>query len=157
MFTKFLIKQKLIAVTFVVGIIFAIAIGFYMNSASVVIETSEGITYNFDVEIAKDSKKRAEGLMFRESMPSNKGMLFKFEDDKVRIFWMKNTLISLDIMFIDKEGRIKKIHKMASPESLMPISSDIPVSYVLEINGGLTDKLKIKEDDIVLFFEGFSF
>ena len=87
--------------------------------------------------------------MFREHMDDTHGMLFLFPNRTFRSFWMKNTLIPLDMLFIDVDGRIKKVHHSAVPGSLDTIPSDHPVSAVLEINGGLAKRLGIRVGDIV--------
>ena len=103
----------------------------------------------FKVELAISEADRERGLMFREQMADDAGMLFLFRGRELRAFWMKNTLIPLDMLFIDYDGRIVKIHENAKPGSLDSISSDFPVTAVLEINGGLSRKLGIKAGDIV--------
>ena len=102
----------------------------------------------FSVEIADTVTKRAVGLMNRESLPENSGMLFIFEDLSEKTFWMKNTLIPLDIVFVDSNFNIAHIQKNAEPCRIIACqtySSEKPAKYVIEINGGLSDKLGIKE------------
>ncbi|MDP2925713.1 MAG: DUF192 domain-containing protein [Nanoarchaeota archaeon] len=91
-----------------------------------------------NVELSKTSEEHEKGLMFREKLDENSGMLFIFEDDKIRDFWMKNTLIPLDIIFIDKDLKIVKIAEAIPCEiEDCPIySSDIPARYVLELSKG---------------------
>lgn len=112
------------------------------------IETGAG-TREFSVELAVTEEQHQRGLMFREEMADDAGMLFLFGDRRHRVFWMKNTLIPLDILFIDAGGRIMKVHHRAVPGSLETIASDYPVVAVLEINGGLARKLGIKAGDMV--------
>jgi len=123
----------------------------YQNKVgnSLVVKTSDGKEHNFKIEIADDPQEWEMGLMFRKDLADNAGMPFKMEEG-VKVFWMKNTYLPLDIIFIDSNGVIKTIYKNAKPESLTPISSNVSVNTVLEINGGLTDKLGIKEGDKVL-------
>ncbi len=113
-----------------------------------VIETRTGLQ-KFLVEIAATPEKRAVGLMGRQSMPENRGMLFDFGTDQHISMWMKNTYIPLDMAFISNKGVIKKIVKRTVPHSLAPITSGQPVRAVLELNGGLTDRLKISIGDLV--------
>lgn len=109
--------------------------------------------HEFQVEMAKTDKQRQIGLMNRPNMDENKGMLFHFNTQGYLYFWMKNTLISLDILFIDKEGIIQHIAHNVPPcisgkdDSCSQIASVKPVQYVLEINGGLAEKLQIMEGD----------
>lgn len=110
---------------------------------------SGGNRHVFAVELAVTPDEQARGLMYRERMANDAGMLFLFPERDHRAFWMKNTLISLDLLFIDTDGRIRKVHHRAVPGSLETIPSDYPVSAVLEINGGLAKRLGIKAGDKV--------
>ncbi len=112
------------------------------------IQTSSGVLH-FSVEIANTEAKREQGLMFRESMPENAGMLFLFGTSKPVEFWMKNTLIPLDMLFIGSDGKIRNIAARAVPLSTVPIPSAGPVVSVLELNGGAADRLGIKAGDQV--------
>jgi uncharacterized protein len=91
----------------------------------------------FSVEIADTAQERARGLMFRESMARSAGMLFIFESPQRASFWMKNTLIPLDMLFADKTGTITRIQRDAIPGDLTPLPGGDNVLAVLEINGGL--------------------
>ena len=101
-------------------------------------------SYNFRVELADTPQARQRGLMYREKLPSDQGMLFEFKRTEMQSFWMKNTYIPLDIIFVERSGRIAYIHRNARPRSLVPISSQTPVWAVLELNGGLTSLLGIR-------------
>ncbi len=106
--------------------------------------------YVFDVEIADSFSERREGLMRRSFLGEKAGMFFVFEVPKVENFWMKNTLIPLDIIYFDENYRVVHIVKNAQPceEDKCPsFSSVYPVKYVLEINGGLSDRLGIDVGD----------
>ena len=105
--------------------------------------------HEFVVELALSDAEHQRGLMFRESMADDAGMLFLFPGRKERAFWMKNTLIPLDMLFIDYDGTIRKVHDSAVPGSLESIRSGDPVVAVLEINGGLSRRLGIKAGDVV--------
>lgn len=98
---------------------------------------------HFDVAVADDSAERARGLMFVEDMPESAGMLFIYGVSRPVSFWMKNTYIPLDMIFIDARGVVKKVHANAVPHDTTGISSDVPVRSVLEINGGLAQKIGI--------------
>ncbi|MGR3289751.1 MAG: DUF192 domain-containing protein [Paracoccaceae bacterium] len=97
----------------------------------------------FSIEIADDSAERAQGLMHRDQMPRTAGMLFIYEAPQTVAFWMKNTLIPLDMIFVDKTGLVTAIHENAVPldETAIPGGSD--VLYVLEINAGMVSVLGI--------------
>jgi uncharacterized membrane protein (UPF0127 family) len=100
-----------------------------------------------DIEIARDELERETGLMYREKMAENQGMLFLFDDSDVRSFWMKNTLISLDMIFVDEKDQIITIQKHTTPLSEQSYVSSGPAKYVLEVNAGFTDKHRIKVGD----------
>lgn len=104
--------------------------------SGLVVETSGG-ERRFAVEVADDRASRRQGLMFREAMPLDHGMLFDFERESQQSFWMKNTPLSLDIIFIDGRGIIVNIHHRAVPFDETPIPSRKPAAAVLEINGGV--------------------
>jgi len=97
----------------------------------------------FNVEIADDNPSRALGLMNRPTMPQFSGMVFVYDAPQHARFWMKNTLIPLDMIFMDATGTVTTIRKMAVPESLDIIDGGTGVLSVLEINGGLADTLGI--------------
>jgi uncharacterized membrane protein (UPF0127 family) len=91
------------------------------------------------------------GLMDRFSLPDQAGMLFIFDNDEPRSFWMKNTYISLDIIFINSNKEIVSIQKYTQPRTTSSIPSDKPAMYVLEVNAGYCDKFDIKPGDKVEF------
>ena len=111
--------------------------------------TSATGEHRFAVEIADDSQERARGLMFRRSMPDGEGMLFDFGEEQPASFWMENTYIPLDMLFIKENGMVESIAERTTPLSRAGVPSKGPVRYVLEINGGLSDKLGIKPGDKV--------
>ncbi len=95
--------------------------------------------YSYAVETAEDDASRARGLMFRSRMPVDHGMLFIFQDDAPRAFWMKNTLISLDMLFFDAERRLLSVQHDVPPCRADPCAgypSGAPARYVLELNAG---------------------
>ena len=120
------------------------------SASKVAIVTKSGDAYAFSVEVAETDEQKATGLMFRKELPEKSGMLFINENEAVTDMWMKNTFIPIDILFINADGVIVKIHRNAVPESTSIISSDIPVKGVLEIGGGLADKFGINYGDLVL-------
>ncbi len=99
----------------------------------------------FSVEVADTDATRSRGLMFRETMPRSAGMLFVYESPRRATFWMKNTLIPLDMIFADPSGRVTKVHANAKPQDLTTIDGGAGVKLVLEINGGLAARLGISE------------
>jgi hypothetical protein len=104
----------------------------------------------FHVEIVTTPEQMAQGLMYRKSLAPDAGMLFDYGRPQPASFWMKNTLIPLDMIFIGADGRIVNIHERAVPHSLDPIPSAGPVRAVLEVNGGTASRLGIKPGDRVL-------
>lgn len=100
-----------------------------------------------DIEIADDMVERAVGLMYRENMDMNKGMLFIFPEETWQSFWMKNTVLPLDIIFINKKMEIVTIHKNTTPFSEQSYPSTEPAIYVVEVNAGYTDQFNIFEGD----------
>lgn len=107
-------------------------------------------THAFNVEIADTEEERVKGLMFRESLPKDGGMLFDFGEPQPATIWMKNTLIPLDILFIDTDGEVVAIARNAVPHSLRLLTAGVPVKGVLEINGGAAAELGIKPGDHVV-------
>ena len=115
------------------------------------ISNSSDILHTFEVYIADSNSKRKKGLMYIENLPNNHGMLFKFNSPRIASMWMKNTYISLDLLFIDKNQTIVKIHNNAEPFNLKSISSKLKVKWVLEINGGLAEELEINPGNKIIF------
>ena len=103
----------------------------------------DGKTHHFQVEIADTDETRERGLMFRKSLGPNAGMLFDFKTPHEVSFWMKNTLIPLDIIFIDPEGRVLNIAARATPLSEEPLPAAGAVLGVLEVRGGRAEELGI--------------
>lgn len=104
-----------------------------------------------DVEIAETDDERAQGLMDRKSMADTQGMLFIFTAPEEQSFWMKNTYISLDIMYVDENMEIVSIRKYATPLSEESLPSFKKAQYVVEVNAGFSDKNKIKYGDKIVF------
>ena len=107
--------------------------------------TAAGTAHVFNVEVARTDAEQDQGLMFRTSLPADGGMLFPFEKPRIGSFWMKNTLIPLDMIFIRADGSIDRIAENTIPESLEPVVSGGEVSAVLELAGGTAAKLGIDE------------
>jgi uncharacterized membrane protein (UPF0127 family) len=117
----------------------------------VVVETAAGGRHAVAVEIARTDAQRARGLMDRASLADDAGMLFLFEETADHSFWMKNTLISLDMIFIDEEGRVVGIVERAEPRTLAPRSVGEPSRYVLEVVGGWARARGVRAGDRVRF------
>ncbi len=113
------------------------------------IETAAGGKYRFDIELAETPAQQAQGLMFRPSMAADAGMLFIYNRVQPASFWMKNTLIPLDMLFIGPDGRVVNIHERAVPQSLDSVNSAGPVKAILELNGGMSARLGIHPGDLV--------
>lgn len=103
--------------------------------------------HRFDVEVALTPQDQAQGLMFRKSMAPDSGMLFPMDPPRTASFWMKNTLIPLDMLFIHTDGTIAFIKANAQPYSREPVSAGVPVAAVLELRGGRAAELDIREGD----------
>ena len=101
----------------------------------------------FTIEVMRTDADRARGLMFRQSMPQDHGMLFDFERDQMVTMWMKNTFLALDMVFVTVDGRIHRIESNTEPQSERVISSGVPVRGVLELNAGVAAKLGLKPGD----------
>ena len=105
--------------------------------------TSLGKTHAFRVEVARTEQEQARGLMFRTEMGPYEGMLFPYDSPRVLSFWMKNTVLSLDLVFIDAQHRVINVAENAVPYSEQSILSDAPGVAVLELNGGRARELGI--------------
>jgi len=102
----------------------------------------------FVLEIAPDDKSRGIGLMYRDSMPADRGMVFAFADEQVLEFYMRNTRIPLDIMYLDRNGKIVSIKQM-KPYDLTTVSSESPAMYAVELNQGVAQTTGLKVGDTV--------
>ncbi|CAM5766932.1 hypothetical protein LMIY3S_01989 [Labrys miyagiensis] len=107
--------------------------------------------HDFQVEVMRTDDEQQRGMMFRRSLDDDKGMLFPFPTERVATFWMENTYVPLDMIFIKGDGTIQRIEKRAEPLSTRTISSGAPVLAVLEVVGGLADRLGVKPGDKVAY------
>lgn len=114
----------------------------------------DGKTVDISLEIAASRQKTAQGLMFREYLAPEGGMLFIFRPARHVQMWMKNTLISLDILFLSMEGRIIHIHENAIPHDLTPLPSGGVIGYAIEMRGGTAERLGLSAGDYVSGFKG---
>jgi uncharacterized membrane protein (UPF0127 family) len=119
-------------------------------TAALTIMSASG-AHKFTVEVATTPAQLEQGLMFRQSLAPDAGMLFDFKAPQPVMMWMKNTLIPLDMLFVDAQGRIVNIHERAVPGSLATIESAAPVRAVIELNGGTAARLGIRPGDRVVF------
>ena len=115
----------------------------------VTVHTTKTENAKFRVVIAKSNKERRQGLMHIESMKDNEGMIFIFNPPRKVSMWMRNTPMTLDMIFINKDGEIITIENSATPYSTKGIPSNGSIKWVLEINGGLSERLNIKAGDSV--------
>jgi uncharacterized membrane protein (UPF0127 family) len=106
-------------------------------------------THRFTVEVARTSQQQAQGLMFRESLGANEGMIFPFASPQRASFWMRNTLIPLDMLFVRQDGTIESIAANTVPHDETPVRSGEPVAAVLELRGGRAAELGISAGDRV--------
>lgn len=118
---------------------------------SLIVIKTQNSEYIFNVEVAETALERSRGLMYREQLKQNEGMLFIYPEKQIIKMWMKNTFIPLDMIFIDENGKIIKIIKMTSPKDLTPIGPEVKLKSVLEINGGLTSYLNINIGDKIIY------
>ncbi|NMO17013.1 DUF192 domain-containing protein [Pyxidicoccus fallax] len=114
-----------------------------------------GGVHRVEVEIAATREARTRGLMWRKELADGKGMLFLFPHEEVQGFWMRNTLIPLDMLFISSDLRVVGIVSRAQPKSLESRSVGVPSQYVLEVPGGWTEKVGVRTGSTVQF-EGVS-
>ena len=111
---------------------------------TVELRTDTGTVMRFSVEVADTNAERAQGLMNRDRLPKSSGMLFVYPAPQVATFWMKNTLIPLDMIFADATGLVTHVHSNAVPMDQSTINGGPGVTYVLEINGGMAAALGLR-------------
>ena len=116
---------------------------------TLVVRASEHACHRFDIWIARTRAQQTRGLMFVRELPKHTGMLFVYSEPGRRSMWMKNTYVPLDIAFIRADGVISSIVENAEPLSLRSLSSAEPVTYVLELGGGVTESLAIRDGDSI--------
>ena len=121
-----------------------------LEKGSVSIKLNSNESIEFSVLIAESNKDRRQGLMHIEFMEENQGMLFLFNPPRRVSMWMRNTPMSLDILFINRNGEVINMEENTTPYSTKALSSGGTIRWVLEINGGLAKKMGIKTGDLVL-------
>jgi hypothetical protein len=119
------------------------------KESTLIVKSKSGQSHTFLIEIVDTPESRRIGLMHRTEMAKNAGMLFVFGDVKERAFWMRNTFLPLDIIYIDENLMINHIHENAVPLDETPLPSLGPVQYVLEVNAGITKALGISKGDFI--------
>ena len=112
---------------------------------------NDSLLATLEIEFAESSYETETGLMYRKSMQDNRGMLFIFEDEVRRFFYMKNTAFPLDIIYINSDLKVVSIQKNAQPYNESSLPSDGPAKYVLEVNAGLTDRWGLEANDVISF------
>ena len=131
------------------AIVLALLLACSQGDPAAIVHSAQGASTSVRLEIANTSASRERGLMYRTSLPEDGGMLFVFPEQSEQSFWMKNTLIPLDMLFIDRDGHIVGIHPDAVPLSEAPISVGKPSTYVLEVNGGWAARHGVRPGDTV--------
>jgi uncharacterized protein len=133
------------------AVAFFLALGVPLSAAetqTLEIVTANGV-HSFAVELVANDADRAKGLMYRRELPEGRGMLFDFQREQAIAMWMQNTFIPLDMIFINADGRIRRIAENTEPLSTATIPSGGPVRGVLEVIGGTAKKFGIKAGDRV--------
>ena len=120
-----------------------------LEQVPLTVTTANGATHRFTVEVARTPEEQANGLMNRQSLAPDRGMIFPYDPPQPVGFWMKNTLIPLDMIFVAPGGRIHRIEANTVPLSLDPVASGAPVEAVLELAGGRAAELGIAPGDKV--------
>jgi hypothetical protein len=140
-------KLKILALAVILPLFAMPAYAGAINEVTVVTAKAR---HHFTIELAATPSSRRTGLMHRQTMAVDAGMLFIFPGPERLSFWMRNTLIPLDMLFLAGNGRIVHMHHRAVPHSLTPIVTPVDATAVLEINGGLSRRLGIQVGDRVL-------
>jgi uncharacterized membrane protein (UPF0127 family) len=140
--------RPLLALVLLVPMLGAAAPLAVFKTSALTIDTAAG-PQRFVIELALTPQEQEQGLMFRRELAADAGMLFDLGTERQAVFWMHNTLIPLDMLFIAADGRIADIHERAVPMSDATIPSKVPVRAVLELNGGTVARLGIKLGDVV--------
>ena len=141
-------RRALSAIALIVALFIATAC---QGQPKVTIVTKEGRERSFQVEIADTPAKREMGLQYRRDLATDRGMIFLFPNESQQAFWMKNTPIPLDMIFINRDRKIVGIVEQATPFTLDSRSVNGASQYVLEINGGLSRKYGFTKGDSVRF------
>ena len=119
--------------------------------SDVLVIVAQHACYRFDIYLAVDAQQQRRGLMFVREMPERTGMLFVYRDEDYRSMWMRNTYISLDMIFAYRDGSIANIVSNTVPLSEKTITSSEPATFVLELNAGTARRLSIDEDSRLIW------
>ena len=122
----------------------------YLPMQVITIQRADGIMFGMKVEIADDETERSKGLMYRTDLPEGQGMLFLYKEPLLASFWMKNTLVPLDILFVRDDGTIVQIEENVPAHSLEPRDAKTPVLAVLEVEGGEVARLGLSVGDKIV-------
>ena len=133
-----------------IALMFPVAVASAAGTDTLILETASG-EHRYTVEIASSDRERAKGLMFRRSLPETGGMIFIYDPPQPVAMWMRNTYISLDMIFIAPDGTVRRIETNTEPFSTDIIPSGGAVAAVLELNAGEADKVGLKPGDRVVF------
>ena len=146
-------KKRIITLIIVVFLIIVLTIVVYNKNSK---PTVCFLGKCFEVEIAKTDEEKSRGLMFRESLGEDKGMLFVYDDEGIYVFWMKNTLMPLDIIWINSDFEVVHVEKNVKPcinfENCEIFQPSINAKFVLELNSGVVNTLEIEEGKKVKFY-----
>ncbi|HTP12073.1 MAG TPA: DUF192 domain-containing protein [Bacteroidota bacterium] len=123
------------------------AVAFVKEGELRFLDSRDNLRSAIDIEIADDDASRMQGLMYRDSMAETQGMIFVFPDEAERSFWMENTILPLDIVYINAQNRIITIQKNTVPYSRDSIPSNGPAKYVVEVNAGYCDRHSVRVGD----------
>lgn len=123
----------------------------FINEGTVEFTNGDSLIQSINVEIADEDAKITQGMMYRTKMDENQGMIFIFPDEDLRNFWMKNTILPLDIIFVDKNWNVVSIQKYAIPYNETGLPSEGPAMYVVEVSSGFSDRHNIKQGTKVKF------
>jgi uncharacterized membrane protein (UPF0127 family) len=140
------IRSGLLALRLAIALLLLTVTAACSQDNRLVLHTAKG-DFAFNVEIADDDKSREKGLMFRTELADDAGMLFDYHREQLATFWMQNTMIPLDMIFIGADGVVKTIHVNARPMDTTTIPSEEPVRFVLEIAGGRSVEIGLKVGD----------
>ena len=140
-----MLRRHLLAIMLLLAAVPAWALETF-GTSELTVQTAGG-PQKFAIELALSDAQMEQGLMFRRSMAANAGMLFDFKTPTNVTMWMKNTVIPLDMLFLDASGKVIDIHERAVPFSTDIIAARVPSRYVIELNGGTVARLSIKTGD----------
>ncbi|MDR5591837.1 DUF192 domain-containing protein [Christiangramia sp. SM2212] len=129
-------------------------IAFKKEAELYLIKANSGDTIKkLDIELAESDYEHQTGLMYRDSMKDDQGMLFIYDSERIRSFYMKNTYIPLDIIYYEADSTLVSIQKNATPRDETSLPSEGPTQFILEINGGLSDEWGLEKDDRFSFIK----